>query len=71
MALGKNKMLGISVERAEGLPAEIKAFVYFTVQNEDFFSEPEKGPSPLWDFHCEVPVTLDDDFADQLKQKYF
>ena len=63
--------MSIIVERAEGLPTDIKAFVYFSIQNEDFFTEPERGPTPMWDFHCEVPVTVDEEFNDELKQKYF
>lgn len=40
----------VAVERAEGLPATINSFVYFTVQQEDFFTEPERGSSPYWNF---------------------
>lgn len=38
----------------------MNAFVYFTVQNEDFFTEPERGPTPMWDFHRDLQVAFDE-----------
>lgn len=49
----------------------MNAFVYFTIQNEDFFTEPERGPIPTWDYHRDIPVTFDEEFCDELKQRYF
>lgn len=48
--LGRKRVLEIYVERAEGLPVGINAFVFFNVQDEDFFTEPDRGPNPVWNF---------------------
>lgn len=47
---GRRK-LSIIIERALNLPNEISAFVYYSIQHQDCFSDPEKGPAPMWDFH--------------------
>ena len=70
-SLAHKKNLNIVIERAQGLLKNINAFVYFSVQNEDFFTEPERGPSPYWDFHRQILVTIDEEFTDTLKQHYF
>ena len=59
-SISHRKNLNVSIERAEGLTRNINAFVYFSVQNEDFFTEPERGPAPFWDFHREIQVSVDE-----------
>lgn len=58
-AINQRKKLGITIERAEGLKSSGNTFVYFTIQNEDFFTEPCEGNSPFWDYHREIDVVLD------------
>ena len=70
-SISQRKNMRISIDRGEGFSKNVNAFVYFNIQNEDFFTEPERGPSPFWDFHREIQVTLNEEFMDTLKQKYF
>lgn len=69
-AINQRKKLGITVERAEGLISSGNTFVYFSIQNEDFFTEPCEGSSPFWDYHREIDVVLDEDFCGYLKENY-
>lgn len=51
LRISQKKRLSITINRAINLNSNCNAFVYFTIQNEDYFTEPAKGPSPLWDYH--------------------
>ena len=57
--IGKRRVLQISIEKAEGLPVGIHAFAYFNVQQEDFFTDPERGPTPIWNYKQEIQVNID------------
>ena len=58
-SVNQRKKLAITIEKAEGLFSGGNTFVYFNIQNEDFFTEPQMGSSPFWDYHREVDVILD------------
>lgn len=69
-AINQHKKLGITVERADALNNVGSTFVYFRIQNDDFFTEPCEGRSPFWDYHREIDVVLDEDFSSYLKENY-
>jgi len=70
LKLTQRKRLSITITRATNLHSNCNAFVYFSLQNEDYFTEPAKGPSPLWDYHQEIDILMSEEFEDELKQKY-
>ena len=68
--MGRKKTLSLTIERGLNFSPNINAFVYFNLDNEDYFSEPQRGPNPLWDYHREIEILLNEELLTEFKQKY-
>lgn len=65
----KNRKIVFVIEKASGIPKNASAFVFFSFNGIDFHTNPLYGPEPVWNYHKDFDLEINESVLSELKSK--